>query len=457
MKKSLTCTLLLCGAFLARSAEVTIPVEAYKLKNGLRVILSADNTVPVITVYMIYDVGARSEEKGRTGFAHLFEHMMFEGSANAPKGTHFGMVESNGGNMNGSTHPDYTDYFEVLPANKLATALWLESDRMRSLSINDENLKNQKEAVKQERRLSFDNQPFATAIVDVWPTLIHRNWQSFHSLIGSFEDLNGSTVDDVSKFFKTYYAPNNAALVIVGDLQTADAKKLIETYFGDIPSQPVAKRPDLTEPAGFTATKQVYKDPLARVPAVVMGYMGPKRRSPDYYALHMIDAILTGGESSRLRQDLVKGKQSVLQYEAEMGWPFASFLDYRDPEAYAMNIVYNPNFTGDQIVDQVQEEIARLQNTLVETKELERVKTQMRADRIQSLQSSLSRARTLAQYELADGNPALINTELDAMLAVTPAQIQAVAKKYLTADRRAVLQIVPAPPAAGAGAPKEGN
>src|SRR5579872_3814934 len=314
MKKLIACSLLISGAFLAKSAEVTIPIEKYQLKNGLRVILSKDNAVPVVAVYMIYDVGARSEEKGRTGFAHLFEHMMFEGSANAPKGTHFASVESNGGSLNGSTHPDFTDYYEVLPSNKLATALWLESDRMRSLTINDENLKNQKEAVKQERRLSFDNQPYATAIVDVWPSLIFRNWQSSHSLIGSFEDLNSASVADVSRFFKTYYAPNNAALVIVGDIQVPEAKKLIETYFGDIPAQPLPKRPDLAEPAPPSPIRQVYKDPMAHIPAVVMGFLGPKRRSPDYYALHVLDAILTGGDSSRLRLDLVKGKQSVISY-----------------------------------------------------------------------------------------------------------------------------------------------
>src|SRR6476620_9509740 len=196
MKTHLLCALA-AGTLLASAAEFTVPIEKYELKNGLRVILSQDNATPVVTVYMIYDVGARSEEKGRTGFAHLFEHMMFQGSANAPKGTHFATVESNGGVMNGSTHPDFTDYYEVLPANKLGTALWLESDRMRSLAITDANLTNQKEAVKQERRLSFDNQPYATAIVDVWPTLVFKNWQSSHSLIGSFEDLNSSTVDDV--------------------------------------------------------------------------------------------------------------------------------------------------------------------------------------------------------------------------------------------------------------------
>jgi zinc protease len=460
MKMRIACGLLLCGALvapIARSAEITIPIEKYQLKNGLRVVLSKDNAVPVVTVYMIYDVGSRSEEKGHTGFAHLFEHMMFEGSANAPKGTHFAAVESNGGTLNGSTHPDFTDYFEVLPSNKLATALWLESDRMRSLSINEENLKNQKEAVKQERRLSFDNQPYATAIVDVWPTVMYRNWQSSHSLIGSFEDLNASSVEDVAKFFKTYYAPNNAALVIVGDIQTADAKKLIETYFGDIPSQPQPKRPDLAEPA-FQAATKVQKDALARVPGVVLGFPGPKRRSPDYYALHMIDAILTGGDSSRIRQDLVKGKQSVIQYEAELGWPFASSLDFRDPEPYAMFILYNPSFTAKQLVDQVQEEIAKLQDTPVDTKELERVKTQLRAGVIKDMQSSMSRAKALAQYTIADGNPDLINTELDAMLAVTPAQIQAAAKKYLTPDKRAVMEIVPSPSSQpGMPGPKEGQ
>jgi predicted Zn-dependent peptidase len=420
-------------------------VEKYTLKNGLRVILSQDNAVPVVTVYVLYDVGARAEEKGHTGFAHLFEHMMFEGSANAPKGTHYAEVESNGGQLNGSTHPDFTDYFEVLPSNKLATALWLESDRMRSLAITDENLKNQKEAVKQERRLSFDNQPYNTAIVDVWPTLMFRNWQSSHSLIGSFEDLNASSIADVTKFFKTYYAPDNAVLTVVGDIQSEEAKKLIESYFGDIPRQTPPKRPDLTEPSGSAAKKQTYVDSLAKVPGVIVGYPGPKRRSPDYYAVNMIDAILTGGDSSRFRMDLVKGKQSVVGYEANLGWPFAGPLDYRDPEPYAMFLQFNPAFTADQIVQQVQEEFDRLQKQPLDAKELERVRTLMRANRIKELQGTLSRARALAQYEAADGNAELINTELDRMVAVTAEQVQAAAKKYFAPDKRVVLSIAPGP------------
>ena len=457
MKKLAACLLLVSSAFYANAADVTIPIEKYQLKNGLRVILSKDNAVPVVSVYMIYNVGARAEEKGRTGFAHLFEHMMFEGSANAPKGTHFATVESNGGTLNGSTHPDFTDYYEVLPSNKLATALWLESDRMRSLAITEENLKNQKEAVKQERRLSFDNQPYATAIVDVWPTLMYQNWQSSHSLIGSFEDLNAASIEDVSKFFKTYYAPNNAVLVIVGDIQTADAKKLIETYFLDIPSQPQPKHPDLTEPADFKGRTLVHKDQHAQVPGVAVGFPGPKRRSPDYYALNMIDAILTLGDSARLRQNLVKGKKSVIQYEANLGWPFGNALDYRDPQPYGIFLLHNPAFKSAQIVDQLQEELAKLQNTPVDAKELERVKTQLRANRVQGMQDSLSRARMLAQYEVTDGRAELINTELDAMLAVTPAQIQAAAKKYFVPGKRAVLEIQPAPPATAPEAQKEGK
>jgi predicted Zn-dependent peptidase len=449
---------LLAGAALAwGAAEVTIPIEKYELKNGLRVVLSQDNATPVVTVYLVYDVGARSEEKGRTGFAHLFEHMMFEGSANVPKGMHFATVESNGGQMNGSTHPDYTDYFEVLPSNKLATALWLESDRMRSLAINAENLANQKEAVKQERRLSFDNQPYATAEVDVWPTLVYKNWQSSHSLIGSFEDLNAATLEDVQKFFKTHYAPDNAVLVIVGDIKVEETKKLVESYFGDIPRQPAPKRPDLTEPADVKGVTQVYKDALAQVPAVAIGWPGPKRRSPDYYAMNMIDAILTLGDSAWLRQDLIKGKQSVIQYEANLGWPFASVLDYRDPQPYGIFALYKPNFSAEQIVQQVQAEIAKLQEKPIDAKELERFKTQLRATRVRSLQSSLTRAQTLAQYALADGKPELINTEMDAMLAVTPEQIQATAKKLLTPERRSVLIIQPAPQGAAPQEKKEGQ
>ncbi|MCZ2151057.1 MAG: insulinase family protein [Bryobacterales bacterium] len=444
MKLTTLCAFLLSSALLP-AGDVNIPFEKFQLANGLRVVLSQDNATPVVAVYVIYGVGARSEEKGRTGFAHLFEHMMFQGSANAPKGVHYREVESNGGFLNGSTHPDYTDYFEVLPSNKLAVALWLESDRMRSLAITKENLANQKEAVKQERRLSFDNQPYATAIVDVFPTLAYKNWSNSHSIIGSFEDLNAASAGDVATFFKTHYAPNNAVLSIVGDIQIPAAKKLIEGYFSDIPSQPQPTPPDLSEPPQTESRWQTYKDPLARVPIAAIAYPGPKRRSPDFYALAMLDMILTTGESSRLYLDLVKGKQSLLNIEASLGWPFGQPSDYKEPGIYGINLTFNPTFTAKQIVTQLEEEITRLHTTPVDPRELDRARATVRSIRIQGLQSTMTRASLLAQYELLDGKPELINTELNDYLAVTPAQIQAVAKKYLTPTQMSVLEVIPAP------------
>jgi len=424
-----------------------IPIERFTLANGLRVVLNPDHSIPVVAVYVIYDVGARVEQRGRTGFAHLFEHMMFQGSENAPKGTHFRVVESNGGSLNGSTHPDYTDYFEVLPANKLPIALWLESDRMRALAITPENLANQKEAVKQERRLSFDNQPYATAIVDRWPELAFRNWQNSHSIIGSFEDLDAATVDDVAAFFRTYYAPNNAVLSIAGDLDAAAARRLIEDYFGDIPVQPQPPRPDLTEPAAPEPRALVYSDPLAKVPAVVAGYPGPRRRSADFNALVMLDILLTAGDSSRFYQNLVKGRKSVIQYEANLGWPFSGPADYRDPGVYAMYFLYHPQFTGEEVALQAEQEVARIRDEGVPEDELARARTYLRASRIRQLQSSRVRAALLGQYEMIDHAPELINTELNDFLAVGPDAIRDVAARYISPSRRALLDIVPSQPA----------
>ncbi len=424
---------------------VCIPILKHRLENGLRLVLSPDHSAPVVTIYLIYGVGARWESPGRTGFAHLFEHMMFQGSEHAPKGMHFRLVESNGGSLNGSTHPDYTDYFEVLPSNKLAVGLWLEADRMRALNVNEENLRNQKEAVKQERRLTFDNQPYNTALVEHWPRLAFRNWASAHSLIGSFEDLEAATVKDVTRFFKTYYAPNNAVLVIVGDLQPEETVRLVEAYFGDIPPQPQPPRPDLSEPPQSEPRWETYRDRLARLPALVVGYPGPPRRSAEYYALVMLDMVLTAGESSRFYQNLVKGRRSVIQYEANLGWPFAGPSDYLDPGRYAVFLMHHPEFTGEQIVAQLEEEIARVRCEGVTEKELVRARTFLRASRIRQLESSRARAMLLGLYEMLDGDASLVNTELPGFLEVPWDQIRAAASRYLDPAQRVVLEMVPAP------------
>jgi zinc protease len=450
------CAALATEAFAAAESDFHIPFEKYKLQNGMRVVLSRDTAVPVIALYVIYDVGARSEEKGRTGFAHLFEHMMFEGSANVKKGEHFKYVSANGGQMNGSTHPDYTDYFETMPSNKLGLALWLESDRMRSLAITAENLKDQQEAVKQERRLRFDNEAYNTAIIDKWPAMVFGNFQSSHSLIGSFEDLEAASVDDVSKFFKTYYAPNNAVLVIAGDFETAEAKKLVEQYLGGIPSQPQPARLDMTEPVRAMGKSEIVQDQHARVPGLVIGWPAPKRHSDEWYALNMLDAVLTGGESCRMQLDLVKGKQTVLQFQAGLGWPFAGFSDFKDPGEYAAFVLYKPNYKAQQIVDEIQQEIDRVAKDGVDAQELDRVKAVLRYAKVSGLQSSLGRAQLLGQYELLDGKPEMVDQDFTNLFKVTSAQIQAAAKKYLTAARRDVLVIQPAPPpAAPKAAPKK--
>ena len=427
---------------LALGAGLEIPIEKYKLGNGLRVVLSRDTSAPVAAVYVIYDVGARAEEKGRTGFAHLFEHMMFQGSKNAPKGVHFKTVEANGGELNGSTHADYTDYFETLPSNKLPVGLWLESDRMRALAITAENLANQKEAVKEERRMRVDNQAYVEAIVDVFPALAFKNWSSAHSMIGSFEDLNAAGVDDVARFFKTHYAPNNAVLVVAGDFESADAKKWIETYFADIPPQPQPKHPDLVEPSQTEPRWTKHSDKLAQVPGVVAAWPGPKRLSADYFALAMMDAVLTGGSSSRFALNLVKGRESLVSYEANLGWPFGSASDYKDPGVYAAWVLHKPNFTAKQIVEQIEGEIAKIVKGGVPDAEMARVRAFLRTNRIREVQSMISRAKLLGQFEVFDGDPGRINTELDQLSKMTGQQIQDMARRYFVPNKRTVVEVV---------------
>src|SRR5688572_16950875 len=224
-----------------------IQIEQYQLENGLRVVLNPDNSIPVVSIAVYYDVGSRNEREGRTGFAHLFEHMMFQGSENVGKTGHFQYVMKAGGTMNGTTSSERTNYYETLPANQLPLGLWLESDRMRSLAVTQENLDNQREAVKEEKRLRYDNQPYGQ-IFDLINEMIYKNFANAHSTIGAMEHLDAASVADVQEFFRIFYAPNNAVLVISGAFDPEEAKGLVETYFGDIPSQPLPQALDVSEP-----------------------------------------------------------------------------------------------------------------------------------------------------------------------------------------------------------------
>jgi predicted Zn-dependent peptidase len=432
----------LCAATL--DTGIHIPFEKYKLNNGMRVVLARDTAVPVVAVYMIYDVGARTEEKGRLGFAHLFEHMMFEGSANVKKGEYLKYISANGGELNSSTHLDYTDFFETLPSNRLGLALWLESDRMRSLSITEENLKSQKEAVPLERRRIFGSEPYRAAISDQWPAFIFGNFHNTHSVIGVTDDLATATVDGAAQFFRTYYAPNNAVLTIAGDFEPAEAKKLIAGYFEDIAAQPQPKKPDLKDAVRGEGKTETIKDANARLPAVVIGWPAPARHSPDWYGLNMMDAVLTSGGSARLKLNMLKGRQSLLQGDSNLGWPAASALDFKDPGYYAAILIHRTNYDAREIVDQYQTEIDRISNEGVGRTELDRVKAVVRFAKATDTQTALSRAKLLGIYELLDGDAGFADKDFANLLSVTPAQVQDAAKKWLTAARRDVMAILPA-------------
>ena len=308
------CGLLLGGLLmvpqLVRADQPKLPRVEFtdqKLDNGLRVIIAVDRTAPVFGISVTYNVGSRNERPGRTGFAHLFEHMMFEGSENVGKGEHFILVFNNGGNMNGTTNEDRTNYFEELPKNQLDLGLYLESDRMRSLAVNQSNLDNQRNAVQEERRLSEDNQPYGHAYLDI-DNLAYDNFAYKHSTIGEMSDLNAASVDDVKDFFRIYYAPNNAVLTLVGDLDPAETLEKVKKYFGNIPSQPAPPPVDMTEPPHYGERREVIHDPLARTPLVLMAYHIPPGDTPENEAFQVLANVLAQGQSSRLYQHVVKGK-----------------------------------------------------------------------------------------------------------------------------------------------------
>lgn len=413
-----------------------LEIEEYSLANGLRVVLNPDQSVPVVSLAVYYNVGSRNEREGRTGFAHLFEHMMFQGSANVPKAGHFQHIMNAGGTMNGTTSSERTNYFETLPADQLPLALWLESDRMLSLAVTQENLDNQREAVKEEKRLRYDNQPYGQ-IFDLINEMIYKNFANSHSTIGSMDHLDAATVEDVQEFFRIYYAPNNAVMVLSGAFETATAKELIETYFGDIPSQPDAPGLDVSEPDEVADNYKEWEDKLAPFPAFLIGWKIPPRRTPELNALYLAGKTLYDGDSSRLYQQLVKGEESVIQL-------FGFTDERRGPSSIFIGAIPKPEKDLSRIRDMIMHEVNDLAANGPTAGEMLKMHNQLVNDAVRTRQSSMNRAQQIAEYALYDGDPTLINTELDELLAVTPEQIRAAVAKYLNTDNRALLDIVPA-------------
>ena len=432
----------MAGTSLAQGRRVDFK-EAV-LDNGLRVIIVEDHTAPVIALDITYNVGSRDERQGRTGFAHLFEHMMFKGSENVGTGEHFYLVFNNGGNMNGTTNEDRTTYFEALPSNQLDLALYLEADRMRSLVINKSNLENQINAVQEERRLGVDNQPYGKS-GEIQQGLIYDNFAYKHTVIGSMEDLSAATVEDVAAFFKTYYAPNNAVLTLVGDFKIADALKKIQRNFEKIPRQPNPPPVDMTEPAQTAERRASVDDTLARLPQVDIAYKAVAGNTADFYALQVLSAALQSGQSSRLFQSLVKDKQLVTSV--------GGFMDEkRGPGALYISATLRGTSKAADVEAAIYSEIERIQKEGVADWEVQKAKNTTRRNFINGLQSSLNRAINISVWAVYYNEPNLINTRLDKVAAVTKEDVQRVANQYLKATNRTVVITMPkkaAAPAAG--------
>jgi zinc protease len=429
-------------------ADGAIKFTDLKLKNGLRVIVSEDHSAPTFSIAVTYNVGSADEKARRTGFAHLFEHMMFKGSENVGPGEHFTLVFNNGGNMNGTTNQDRTLYFETLPANQLELAIFLESDRMKSLDINKANLDNQRNAVQEERRLGLDNQAYGKTYERVGEQA-YDNAAYKHSVIGSMEDLNAASVDDVATFFKTYYAPNNAVLTIVGDVDTKKTTALIEKYFGAINKQPQPKRPELAEPAHTAERRSTIEDPLAKLPQVDIAFVTPPAGNPDFDALDVVSWVLSNGRSARLNQVVVREKQLAVNAGAFNP-------DKRGPGLFQVSAQVAPGKSPADVEAALLDEIEKVKNGPIQDWEIEKAHNTAIRNQAGAVTSTLQRAIQLGEYALFYDNPNLINTRADNYMKVTAADVQRVAKKYLTKENRSVVITLPKS-AAGTGSGKGGQ
>jgi len=432
---SLICVLSVVALQAQTARNVRVDFKETTLKNGLRVITVEDHSAPVIALSITYNVGSRNERQGRTGFAHLFEHMMFKGSENVGSGEHFLLVFNNGGTMNGTTNEDRTNYFEALPANQLDLALFLEADRMKSLAITKENLDNQRNAVQEERRLGVDNQPYGKS-GEIQQELIYDNFAYKHTTIGSMEDLNAASVEDVAQFFKMYYAPNNAVLTLVGDFKTADALAKIRADFESIARQPDPPPVDMTEPQQKAERRANVDDVLARAPRIDIAYKAAEGNTADFYALQVLNTALQSGQSSRLYQKLVK--------EKEMLTGVGGFMDEkRGVGALYSNATLRPNVKTEDVEALIYAEIDRLKKEPIADWELQKAKNTTRRNFVNGLQSSLNRAVTIGQYTVYYNEPSLINGRLDKVGAVTKEDVQRVANKYLVDTNRTVVITMP--------------
>jgi predicted Zn-dependent peptidase len=419
------------------------PAERFTLGNGLRVVLTPDRSAPVVGVAVVYDVGIRSEPEGRTGFAHLFEHLMFQGSENLEKLAHFRHVQGAGGSFNGSTHLDYTDYFEVLPSGALERALFLEADRMRSPRITEENLRNQVDVVKEEIRVNVLNRPYGGFPWLKLPAVMFETFPNAHDGYGSFEDLESATVADAEEFFQRYYACGNAVLSVAGDFDVATATAMIENHFGDVPARPRPALPSFDEPDLDGERRETYTDRLAPLPAVAGGWRvpDPVGEFEAYLPYVVLAEVLTDGDASRLVERIVQRDRSATTIGGYIGFVGDEY-GVRNPTALLLQAHLPPGGDAEKVLRTVDEELDRLTTGGLQPGELARTQARMATHLLRDTDAVLGRALPMAVLELQRGNPALLNDLPRLVGEVTEAQIVAAAAK-LQPNRRAVVEVVP--------------
>ena len=418
------------------SATFSVPVVYRKLPNGLRVVISENHTAPVVTVEVMYRIGFRIEPRNRTGFAHLFEHLMFQGSEHVNKFEHVRIVNENGGTLNGSTRFDHTNYFELMPSNALELAMWLEADRMRSLKITPENLQNQKDVVSEEVRVNVLNQPYGAFEWLGLPQRANTNWFNAHNFYGDLADIQAATIEDVQKFFDTYYAPNNAVVVVVGDATPDEVVRLSEKHFGGIASRQLPPRPDIGEPPQSAEKKFSESDKLARTPALAFGYHLPDRMTRDFFALSLLDPLLVSDESAKLYQALIKENQIASEVSGGFNYGLGNNFDYNGPMLYTFRVDYRPDLKGDDVLKVVDKVITAVQEHGISEDELRQAKVNFRSSFLENLEGGFGRSDLLAALALYDDDPHRINTILTELDRVTTAEVQTAAKKYLVPANR---------------------
>jgi zinc protease len=440
----------------ARAAALQVPVDYYRLDNGLRVVLSRDTTAPTAVVAVYYNVGFRNEPRDKTGFAHLFEHLMFQGSGNLGKMEFIKLVQQNGGVLNGSTRFDFTNYFQVVPSHVLETMLWAEADRMRGLVIDSTNLRNQQDVVKSEVRVNVLNQPYGGFPWIDLPMAANENWYNAHNFYGDLAHLDAATLEDARRFFTQYYTPSNATLVVVGDFEPETAKQWITKYFAPLPKTAAPKQPDLTEPRQTKEKRATRADTLATRPALGWAYHVPPRNTPEWYAFGLLDQIMAQGKDSRLFDELVRRRKLTGDVSAGINWGLGSQFDYSGPMLWMASLHHDTGVPADSALAAVDAVVADLQAKPVDAATLARAMTKMRASLYNQLEEfqGFGRANLLASFALFDDDPGRIN-RLEAEFAkVTPALLQRTAREWLRPTNRTVYTITPAArkPAASTGA-----